>query len=302
MNTIDLFCGCGGLSLGFEQAGYKIMAAYDNWDDAIAIYKENFSHPIFKQDLSDVGSTVNELKDYSLDMIIGGPPCQDYSSAGQRNEDNGRGALTVSYAQIVSSIKPEWFVMENVERILKTNKLQEARDIYKEAGYGLTQVILNASLCGVPQNRKRFFLIGHLGDCDDFMLDYLQKNLSEKEMTLRDYFGESLGVNYYYRHPRNYNRRAIFSIDEPSPTIRGTNCDIPPTYKLHPADPVKSVDGIRGLTTIERSYIQTFPKDFKWSGSKTKLEQIIGNAVPVQLAKYVASAILKYIQDNPQAH
>ncbi len=302
MNTVDLFCGCGGLSLGFEQAGYKIMAAYDNWDDAIAIYKENFSHPIFKQDLSDVGSTVNELKDYSLDMIIGGPPCQDYSSAGQRNEDNGRGVLTVSYAQIVSLIKPEWFVMENVERILKTHKLQEARAIYKEAGYGLTQVVLNASLCGVPQNRKRFFLIGHLGDCDDFLLDYLRKNLSEKEMTLRDYFGENLGFNYYYRHPRNYNRRAIFSIDEPSPTIRGTNCDIPPTYKLHPADPVNSVDGIRGLTTIERSYIQTFPKNFKWSGTKTKLEQIIGNAVPVKLAKYVASAILEYIQDNPQAN
>ena len=278
------------------------MAAYDNWDDAIAIYKENFSHPIFKQDLSDVGSTVNELKDYSLDMIIGGPPCQDYSSAGQRNEDNGRGVLTVSYAQIVSLIKPEWFVMENVERILKTHKLQEARAIYKEAGYGLTQVVLNASLCGVPQNRKRFFLIGHLGDCDDFLLDYLRKNLSEKEMTLRDYFGENLGFNYYYRHPRNYNRRAIFSIDEPSPTIRGTNCDIPPTYKLHPADPVNSVDGIRGLTTIERSYIQTFPKNFKWSGTKTKLEQIIGNAVPVKLAKYVASAILEYIQDNPQAN
>lgn len=302
MNTVDLFCGCGGLSLGFEQAGYKIMAAYDNWDDAIAIYKENFSHPIVKQDLSDVGSTINELKDYSLDMIIGGPPCHDYSSAGQRNEDNGRGVLTVSYAQIVSLIKPEWFVMENVERILKTHKLQEARAIYKEAGYGLTQVVLNASLCGVPQNRKRFFLIGHLGDCDDFLLDYLQKNLSEKEMTLRDYFGENLGFNYYYRHPRNYNRRAIFSIDEPSPTIRGTNCDIPPTYKLHPADPVNSVDGIRGLTTIERSYIQTFPKNFKWSGTKTKLEQIIGNAVPVKLAKYVASAILEYIQDNPQAN
>ena len=294
MKAVDLFCGCGGLSLGFQQGGVYVLAAFDNWDDAIAIYDANFNHPVFKQDLLDIEDSISQITRYSPDMIIGGPPCQDYSSAGKQNEDNGRGILTISYAEIVCQIRPQWFVMENVERILKSNKLQAARDLYKKAGYGLTQVVLNASLCGVPQNRMRFFLIGHLGDKDDFLTEKLMSGLSDKEMTLSDYFGDELGLEYYYRHPRNYNRRAIFSIHEPSPTIRGTNCDIPPTYKLHPNDPVKSVEGIRGLTTKERSLIQTFPKNFVWLGSKTKKEQIIGNAVPVKLAEYVAKAIIEY--------
>lgn len=294
MKAVDLFCGCGGLSLGFLQAGFEILAAFDNWDDAISIYQANFQHPVFKQDLSDVEDAIKQINNYSPDIIIGGPPCQDYSSAGKQNEDNGRGALTISYAEIISKIRPQWFVMENVERILKSNKLQVAKECYKKSGYGLSQVVLNASLCGVPQNRLRFFLIGHLGDTDNFLDDRLMSGLSSKPMTLKEYFGDKLGVEYYYRHPRNYNRRAIFSINEPSPTIRGTNCDIPSTYKLHPNDPVKSLEGIRGLTTKERSLIQTFPDDFVWMGSKTKKEQIIGNAVPVNLAKYVAKAILDY--------
>lgn len=294
MKAVDLFCGCGGLSLGFLQAGIKIMAAFDNWDDAISIYKANFKHPVFKQDLSDIENSISKIAPYSPDLIIGGPPCQDYSSAGKQNEDNGRGILTISFAEIVCNIHPKWFIMENVERILKSTKLQKAKDCYKEAGYGLTQVVLNASLCGVPQNRMRFFLIGHMDDQDDFLTERLMSGLANKKMTLFDYFGDKLGLEFYYRHPRNYNRRAIFSIYEPSPTIRGTNCDIPPKYKLHPNDPVKSVAGIRGLTTLERSLIQTFPRDFVWIGSKTKKEQIIGNAVPVKLAEYVAKAILEY--------
>ena len=92
-------------------------------------------------------------------MIIGGPPWQDFSSAGLRNEDNGRGNLTLCYARIISNIRPGWFVMENVATITKTNKLVGAKAIFKETGYGLTQIVLNAALCGVTQKRKRFFII-----------------------------------------------------------------------------------------------------------------------------------------------
>ena len=75
---------------------------------------------------------LKELKAVKPDMIIGGPPCQDFSSAGKRDEDNGRGDLTVAYARIISGIRPQWFVMENVERILKTQKLQEAMLINRQ--------------------------------------------------------------------------------------------------------------------------------------------------------------------------
>ena len=300
MKVVDLFCGCGGLSLGFQKAGYEILAAFDNWDEAVTVYHNNFDHNVIKQDLSDIEQTVMEIEKYNPDMIIGGPPCQDFSSAGKRDENNGRGDLTVSYARIVTAIKPEWFVMENVDRILKTVKLVEARKIFKDCGYGLTEIVLNASFCGVPQRRKRFIMIGHLGERDGFMSDILEKRQASKEMTIAEYFGNRIDIKYYYRHPRSYARRGIFSIDEPSPTIRGVNRPMPAGYKLHPTDPVTSLEGIRPLTTQERSMIQTFPKDFKFIGTKTGMEQMIGNAVPVNLAKFVGDSIMAYLGiDNP---
>ena len=302
MKVVDLFCGCGGLSLGFMTAGFDVVAGFDFWDDAIEVYKKNFSHPAIKQNLSNVEESVEKIRPYSPEMIIGGPPCQDFSSAGKRDENNGRGDLTVSYAKIVAGVKPEWFVMENVERIKKTQKLQDAIKIYKENGYGLTYSVLDASLCGVPQKRKRFVMIGRLGASDDFMKAELEKNLSSKPMTVADYFGDRLGVKYYYRHPRSYVRRGIFSVDEPSPTIRGVNRPMPSGYNLRPNDPVQSKEGIRPLTTKERSMIQTFPEEFVFIGSKTNQEQMIGNAVPVNLGKYVGEAIKNYIANRISVH
>ena len=295
MRVVDLFCGCGGLSLGFQKVGFDVVAGYDNWNPAIATHKYNFTSPIHKINLSDVESATEHINQYSPDMIIGGPPCQDFSSAGLRNEDNGRGDLTISYAKIVASIHPEWFVMENVSTITKTRKLVEAKDIFKNAGYGLTQIVLDASLCGVPQKRKRFFLIGRLGEEDNFMYNFISNRLSQKPMTVKDYFGDAIDIEFYYRHPRSYARRGVFSVNEPSPTIRGVNRPIPSGYKLHPNDPVENLDGIRPLTTHERSMIQTFPDDFIFCGTKSEIEQMIGNAVPVDLGAFVAKSINDFI-------
>ena len=295
MKVVDLFCGCGGLSLGFLKAGFDVVAGFDFWDEVIEVYRRNFNHPVIKQDLMNVSESSEKIISYAPEMIIGGPPCQDFSSAGKRNENNGRGDLTVSYAKIISTVRPEWFVMENVERIKKTQKLVDAIKIYKEVGYGLTYTVLDASLCGVPQKRKRFVMVGHLGSSDGFMNFALQEKLAKTPMTVADYFGDELGIKYYYRHPRSYVRRGIFSVDEPSPTIRGVNRPMPEGYKIHPNDPVSSKDGIRPLTTKERSMIQTFPKDFIFLGSKTNQEQMIGNAVPVNLGEYIAEAIKLYM-------
>lgn len=298
MNIVDLFCGCGGLSLGFQEAGNNIVAGYDNWDAAMDVYRLNFHHPVLKADLMDTGKVIPTVKKFSPDMIIGGPPCQDYSAAGKRDEEGGRAILTVKYAEIVSAVKPKWFVMENVSNILKYKKVFEAMAILRSSGYGISYAVLNAALCGVPQRRKRFFMVGALNEPDDFFDSYFTKNLADKEMTMRDYFGDSLGLEAYYRHPRSYVRRGIFSIDEPSPTVRGVNRPMPTGYKLHHNDPVASLDGIRPLTTMERAKVQTFPKDFMWTGSKTEVEQMIGNAVPVNLAEYVAIAINDFIADQ----
>ena len=272
----------------------EVVAAFDNWVDALAVYRKNFSHPAIYADLKNIEESVEAIRSFNPDMIIGGPPCQDFSSAGKRDENNGRGDLTVCYAQIISEVKPNWFVMENVERILKTQKLQEALRLFHKAGYGVTYTVLNAALCGVPQRRKRFVMVGKLGESDDFMKLALAEKLSDHEMSVAEYFGDKLPIKYYYRHPRSYARRGIFSTSEPSATIRGVNRPMPNGYKLHPGDPVNTLEGIRPLTSRERSMIQTFPEDFSFEGTKTNIEQMVGNAVPVNLGYYVADAIFRY--------
>ena len=302
MKFIDLFAGCGGMTLGFQNAGFEAVAAFDNWEPAVQVYRTNFSHNIHKRDLSNWQESLTTLNSYQFDMIIGGPPCQDFSHAGKRNEDLGRADLTISFAQIVAHTKPQWFVMENVDRTVKSQRYKQAGEILRAAGYSLTQRILDANQCGVPQKRKRLFLIGELGlsiSVDSRSLaSYLDNSLTTKPLTVRDYLGDSLDVAHYYRHPRNYSRRAVFSVDEPSPTVRGVNRPIPKTYKMHPKDTAPISESVRPLTTLERSYLQTFPKDFHFTGSKTDLEQMIGNAVPVKQAEYIARCISAYISEK----
>lgn len=295
MRAVDLFSGCGGLSLGLKNAGFDIVAAYEYWKPALEIYRQNFLHPIFEFDLSRTREAYKHIIGFQPDIIVGGPPCQDFSSAGKRNENGGRGDLTISFAKIVSLVKPDWFLMENVDRIQKTEVFKIAKNILSDAGYGLTQIVLDASLCGVPQKRKRMFLIGNIASEENFLKNNLIGKLAKEGMTIRDYVGNSLNVEHYYRHARSYARRGVFSIDEPSPTIRGVNRPIPPNYQSHNGDSTTDLSIVRPLTTIERSYIQTFPKTFIWDGvNKTNLEQLIGNAVPVNLAKFVGTSIMDY--------
>ena len=297
MKAIDLFCGCGGMTLGFQNAGFEVIAAFDNWQSAIEVYRQNFQHPVFDLDLSQE-DVYSKIGSFDADIIIGGPPCQDFSSAGKRNESLGRANLSISFAKIIASVKPKWFVMENVDRIEKSQVITSMIDIFKQNNYGLTASIINASYCGVPQSRKRYFLIGQLDGEDNSLSLYINKNQSQEPMNIFDYLGNSLGIEYFYRHPRSYKRRGVFSIYEPSPTIRGVNRPIPKTYKKHDGDLCDIDAHLRPLTTIERSYIQTFPKTFKFEGSKSDLEQTIGNAVPVKLAEFVALCILEYVRDR----
>lgn len=298
LKAVDLFAGGGGLSLGFQNAGVKVLAAFDHWHPAVEIYRANLKdHPIFEADLADQ-NVWSQIQSYQPDMIIGGPPCQDFSSAGKRDETGGRANLTVVFAEIIRQIRPRYFVMENVERARKSKAFFDAKSIFQQSGYALSAMVLDASLCGVPQTRKRFFVFGSLDGRPNELIPHIVQRQASKPMTLRDYFGDSLGFEHYYRHPRSYQRRGVFSIDEPSPTIRGVNRPVPQGYPGHPGDTAPVTETLRPLTTRERSLVQTFPSDYVLAGTKTDLEQIIGNAVPVKLAEFVATALQSMLIDR----
>lgn len=290
LRCVDLFAGCGGMSKGFEQAGFDVVAAFENWAPAAEVYEQNFSHPVHQIDLSDVETATAIIQNYRPEVIIGGPPCQDFSTAGRRDEAGGRAILSVKYSEIISTIRPKYFVMENVSTIRNTKSFENSIKNFKDAGYGISIQILDASYCGVPQTRKRMFVIGSLGETEQFLSSKLLDNLSEKPMTIYDYLGTSLGIEHYFRVPTNYSRRAVFSIYEPSVTVRAVDRPIPKGYLGNPRDSAP-VAKVRALTPTERSYLQTFPKGFKFHGGKSNINWMIGNAVPVNLAKYVASAL-----------
>lgn len=291
---VDLFSGCGGMSLGFQLAGFEVLAGFDNWKSAVATYRANLGHDASVLDLNDVEVTIEALAEFEgedgFPAIIGGPPCQDFSSAGRRVE-GARADLTEKFATIVERFDPPFFVMENVARAEGAAVFKRALKVMQNAGYAVDKIVLDASLCGVPQKRKRLITIGAKSKAlTESVMASLVANQAKEAMTVREWFGDRLGTDTYYRHPRSYARRGVFSVDEPSPTVRGVNRPIPLGYPGHPGD-AADVSSTRPLTTAERAEIQTFPQGFKFVGSRTDTEQMIGNAVPVRLAKFVAKAV-----------
>lgn len=305
MPVVDLFCGCGGLSKGFELAGFNIVAAFDEWPSAVNCYNANFNHEAHELDLSDVNNTVNEIQQYAPTIIIGGPPCQEFSNAGRRQEGD-KADLTIRYAEIITRIMPQYFVMENVPRARNSNAYSSARGLYQAHGYGLTEVVLDASRCGVPQKRSRFFCIGALHERDNFLLEHIFEAYIGEPCSVAQYFADNnipLEIHAYYRHPTTYHRRAIFGVNEVAPTIRGVNRPRPATYVHHENDAVaeEDVDGTNKLTLRQRATIQTFPQDFIFDGldiALCDLEQMVGNAVPVRLAQFVANCLQRYIEQH----
>ena len=177
--------------------------------------------------------------------------------------------------------------------IIGNPRLIVIEKIFKSAKYGLTEKVLDASLCGAPQCRKRFFCIGGINCIDGFLLDILNARLSEIPLSVKDYLQDEIDFEFYYKHPRTYGRRAIFSVNEPATTIRGCNRPLPQNYKKHKKDATDPIN-IRALTTKELARIQTFPSNFEWPESNGIATQLIGNAVPVALAKFIAIAIRDY--------
>lgn len=167
--AISLFCGAGGCSLGFKQAGYSILYANDKDPAAIESYKLNFPAAIcsnddvnfldFKQILKDIG-----LQPGELDILIGGPPCQGFSTAGTKFWDDPRNHLLRSYVKALNIIEPKWFIMENVEGLLTSNKgkyLHEAVKAFIDMGYSIRVEKVYSQEYGIPQRRKRVLIVGN---------------------------------------------------------------------------------------------------------------------------------------------
>lgn len=164
---LDLFCGCGGFSLGFEKAGFDVLMGIDVWSDALVTFQHNHKKSqVMLGDLSEISpKTVEKQIGKDVDVIIGGPPCQGFSVAGKRIVEDKRNELYKSFVAMVKHFKPKAFVMENVPNILSIGNGVVKDSIladFKKLGYTVKVKVLLASNYGVPQNRRRAVFVGFL--------------------------------------------------------------------------------------------------------------------------------------------
>lgn len=158
--VVSLFSGAGGMDLGFIKAGYEVIYANDNDKHACATYRENIGNHIVEASIHDID--IDSIPD--CDVIIGGPPCQGFSVAGKMSAEDERSQLVYDFADVVSAKMPRAFVMENVDHLGKSPRFDHTRNSLRKqfvkSGYIVQDAILISSDFGVPQRRRRYFMIG----------------------------------------------------------------------------------------------------------------------------------------------
>ena len=325
MNLISLFSGAGGMDLGFKKAGFKIAIA-NEFDKTIwETYEKNHSSPLIKEDIRKVKS--DELPD--CDGVIGGPPCQSWSEAGNlKGIEDDRGKLFYEYIRILKDKQPKFFVAENVSGMMAKRHTPAVENIVKQfenAGYEVFIDMLNANDYNVPQDRKRVFYVGFrndLGinfefpkpqekklvledaiyDLKDNAVQALDKNMTNKDKCIVDNHEYFIG-SY---SPIYMSRNRVRSWENPSFTIQASGRQAPlhpqaPPMELVEKDVRKFVEGseylYRRLSVRECARIQTFPDDFKFYYNRLNDGyKMVGNAVPVELAYAVAKQIMGYLK------
>ena len=164
IKVVSLFSGGGGLDVGFKKAGYDIIWAIDNNPNAVATYRANLGNHIICEDITKI-----ELSSIpKADVVIGGPPCQSFSLAGNRNVEDARGQLVWQYIKIIDKIQPKAFLFENVQGLLSAKNasgqkiFELLKKAFEEIGYTVNAQLINAADYGVPQRRKRVIIVGLL--------------------------------------------------------------------------------------------------------------------------------------------
>lgn len=326
IKVLDLFCGGGGLSEGFLQAGYDVVAGVDanelflktfeaNHEDSLAIQADlaNIDPPGFFDE--------HPIDPDDIDVIIGGPPCKGFSIAGHRDPDDERNYLVGSFIDFVEFVQPDAFVMENVTGIKSMEGGDTLRSIiegFRRAGYeGTRHETLNAADYGVPQERRRVIFVGLRDDRNPTFPDRThgpskQQTLGGDELkpyvTVEDAILnrdlEELPNHKKTNHSDDMVER-ISEVEEGDSLYesfgdswRRLERDKPAiTIKENHNAPFIHPDENRVGTVRECAILQSFPDDYVFKGPKSQQLKVVGNAVPPLLARAIAEALVTDISE-----
>lgn len=315
--VVDLFCGAGGFSLGFELAGFKLLRATDSNQDCIDTYIANFGELASCDGVRETG-----FAGLKPDVVIGGPPCQPFSMLGPKTDLDPRRGLTKKYMEVVAALMPKVFLIENVPGYFKSVQAKYVLRVSHRLKYRLSAALLDASEHGVPQRRKRAFIIGSRIGIPFFPAG--TEEVATVRDAIHDLTGRPTGNNWhvgrtpeptsilrYKAVPEGGNRlslprslcppcwqdRPSGSVDvfgrlwwhKPSVTVRTEFIKPEKGRYLHPVEH-------RPITPREGARLQSFPDSFVFSGSMTSVVRQIGNAVPPRLALRLARAIAMHLE------
>lgn len=300
ITAVSLFCGAGGLDIGFEKAGYKTIWANDNDSDACKTHEmwsraEVVCGDITKLDISRIPKS---------DIILGGFPCQGFSLSGPRKIDDSRNVLYKYLVKLVKQNQPLAFIGENVKGLLTMGNgliIDAIIEEFSLCGYNVFYKLVNARKFGVPQDRERVILFGFRKDLEINTFYMLSSN--GETATIADAIGhfppakpEEVCSAPYSSRFMSRNRKRDWS--QVSFTIPAMSKQV----ALHPSSP----DMVRldrdlwkfGMSGVSRRFswkeaaaIQTFPEGMEFFGDLVSKYKQIGNAVPVKLAEYIGRSV-----------
>jgi len=296
--VLDLFAGCGGLSLGFEANGFKTIG-YEMNENATKTYNKNLLGQCFNETLTI------ETEYPQADIVIGGPPCQPFSVGGkQLGLKDSRDGFPI-FLSAIRQLNPEFLLFENVRGILYKNKwyLMEVIAELEELGYNLDYAIMNAKDYEVPQNRERVIVMGSKNKIKlPAKIDHkitAGQALGELAFEFDDtskFFNASMDryVANYEKASKCINPRDLY-LDRPARTLTCRNL-AGATGDMHR---VRLKDGRRRRITVrEAARLQSFPDWFEFIGTETNQYNQIGNAVAPYFAYHLAKNIKNYINST----
>ena len=304
--AVSLFCGAGGLDMGFDRAGFKTLWANDFDKDACKTHQAWSGATVVCGDVTEVDlDTVP-----SCDIMLGGFPCQGFSLSGPRKIDDKRNKLYHQYVRFIKGKNPYMFIGENVKGLLTMGNGDVFKAIiedFSRCGYDVFYALVNAKDFGVPQDRERVIIAGFRKDLG--IREFSIPPYEGEKQTLKDAIGgfskpkpEEVCVAPYSSRYMSRNRKRDW--DEVSYTIPAMAKQVtlwPGSPDMIKIDRDKWEFGkgeTRRLSYKEAAAIQTFPKGMKFYGDLTSKYKQIGNAVPVKLAEHIAKAVYPVLKEG----
>lgn len=304
MRILSLFCGCGGLDKGFDEAGYNIVWANDFDKYAVETYKANFGDNVILGDINEI--ELNSLPEF--DVLIGGFPCQPFSMMGaEKGFEDTRGTLFFRIAEIIKykidqGRKPRVVILENVRSLRTHDKGKTFRTIKrvleKELNYKVFDTVLNTADYGIPQTRNRTYIVCFANDKANFEfpdkqeLNLTLQDLLENEVDDKYFLSERILPTILSDGTGGYKAKSEIDLKIARPLCATM-------AKMHRAcqdNYVTQNNRVRRLTPRECARLQGFPEDFIIPVSDSQAYKQFGNAVTVNVSRAVAEQIRQELE------